>query len=65
MRQHPELVFWKKCPICGYTIFDSESHSKRPKVTKMLTFRMMAGHEPVPAQGELLEAYHPIVSNKE
>lgn len=43
MLQHPELIFWKKCPTCGWSVFDSESHAKSPKASKMATYKMQSG----------------------
>lgn len=50
MQQHQELIFWRKCPTCGYTEFDSESHAKSPNVYKNATYKMLSGLEPVPDQ---------------
>lgn len=65
MLQHPELLFWKKCPTCGYTEFDSESHSRYPSASKFATYRMMLGVEPVPEKDKLKELDSATSSHKE
>lgn len=45
MLQHPELLFWKKCPSCGYCQFDSDAHARHPKASKLATYRMQSGQE--------------------
>lgn len=35
MAQHPELLFWLKCPICGFSAIDKDKLSKYPNIDKM------------------------------
>lgn len=48
MQPHNELLFFYKCPTCGYTEFDSESYSKSSVIYKYATYKMLSGLEPVP-----------------
>lgn len=47
MKQHPELIYFRKCPTCGYSELDSESYSKNPNIYKYATYNMLMGFEEV------------------
>ena len=41
MCQHPELIFWLKCPSCGYCELDVETYSKKPKACKLTKYNQL------------------------
>lgn len=67
MLHHPELMFWKKCPTCGYTEYKPEAHAKYPKAHKLTTYAMASGQvAALPVENNLEEQLDsPIVSPKE
>lgn len=66
MLQHPELIFWLKCPTCGYCELDSEAKSKHPKANKLTTYAQLFGQHPAHPQEDTLEEQHsPTSSHKE
>lgn len=44
MLQHPELIFWKKCPCCGYCELDEKAKAKMPNANKFTTYAHLFGY---------------------
>lgn len=43
MNRHPELIFWRKCPTCGYCEFVSDEHARQPTASKVAKYSVYTG----------------------
>jgi hypothetical protein len=44
MNRHPDLLFYLKCPTCGYTEYQSHEHEKIPNADKLSNTFLYTGH---------------------
>ena len=54
MHDHPELLYWVKCPICGYSQFNSEINEEkiRDKMASRYLYKAIERLEAPPDEDE-------------
>ena len=45
MRDHPELLFWRKCACCQYSEYNVAAHTVYPKASKFARRQLYSGTE--------------------